>query len=145
LEKKYAFAVKGRGGGYGAQRGLLAATTLSRRLTGGEEFCSFLDFCLDPIIRGWYTLLIDKGQCAPQLKGKLMTNMMTPKELAVELDTDPKTVRKFLRSLTPDRAGKGGRWVIDANDLDAIKAKFADYSARRAAVFTLPADDDTDS
>lgn len=74
-----------------------------------------------------------------------MTNMMTPKELAVELDTDPKTVRKFLRSLTADRAGKGGRWVIDAADLEAIKAKFADYNARRAAVFTLPADDDTDA
>lgn len=67
---------------------------------------------------------------------------LTPKELALELGTDPKTCRKFLRSLTSDRAGKGGRWVIDANDLDALKERFAAFNARKATILSL--DDLTD-
>lgn len=67
---------------------------------------------------------------------------MTPKELAAELNTDPKSIRKFLRSLSDDRAGKGGRWAIDATDLPALAAAFADWGTRRATTFTLPSGDD---
>lgn len=66
---------------------------------------------------------------------------MTPKELALELDSDPKTIRKFLRSLTTERAGKGGRWIIDENDLDALRIAFDDFSSRRATIFELPETD----
>lgn len=142
LEKKHAFAVRGGGGGYGAGRGLLAATTLSAPPDAIGRISTFFAFCLDPHHGGWYTLLIDKGQCASQLKGKPMN--MTPKELAIELDTDAKTVRKFLRSLTTERAGKGGRWVIDADDLDTLKDRFAAYNSRRSTVLTI-ADFDTDT
>lgn len=65
---------------------------------------------------------------------------ITPKELAIELNTDAKTVRKFLRTLTTDRAGKGGRWVIDAADLDALRIKFADFNSRRTTTLTLTDD-----
>jgi hypothetical protein len=66
---------------------------------------------------------------------------MTPKELAILLDTDPKTCRKFLRSLTDDRAGKGGRWVIDEAMVDDLKVRFANFNARK--VTTLTINDDT--
>jgi hypothetical protein len=66
---------------------------------------------------------------------------MTPKELAIELDTDPKTCRKFLRSLTTDRAGKGGRWVIDSDDLDTLKDRFATFTSRRTTTLTINDED----
>lgn len=68
-------------------------------------------------------------------------NTITPKELAAILDTDAKTCRKFLRSLTDDRAGKGGRWAIDADDIDALTERFAAFTARRTITFSLEGDD----
>lgn len=65
---------------------------------------------------------------------------MTPKELAIELGTDPKTTRKFLRSLTTDRAGKGGRWVIDPADLPALKERFANWNSRTTTTLIIDAD-----
>lgn len=91
-------------------------------------------------MKGWYTYLINKGQSRPPRKGNDMTNTITAKELAAELNTDAKTCRKFLRSLTDDRAGKGGRWEIDAADLDTLKDRFAAFTARRSTTLTLTDD-----
>ena len=66
---------------------------------------------------------------------------MTPKELAAEFDTDPRTIRKFLRSLTTDRAGKGGRWEIDPADLDALRDRFDAFNARRTTTLIITTDD----
>lgn len=46
---------------------------------------------------------------------------ITAKQLAGELGTDPKSFRRFLRSLTEDRAGKGGRWLFDDATAEAIR------------------------
>lgn len=51
--------------------------------------------------------------------------VLTAKELAAELGTDPKSFRRFLRGLTEDRAGKGGRWTFDTPTADAIRAAWA--------------------
>ena len=60
---------------------------------------------------------------------------ITPKELAVEVNSDPKTVRKFLRHITPkdDRPGKGSRWVIPANAkaLTKLKGQFDAWDEAR--------------
>ncbi len=55
---------------------------------------------------------------------------LTVKELATELDTDPRTARKFLRSITPAEAhpGKGSRWAIEKREVRSLKKKFADFS-----------------
>lgn len=65
---------------------------------------------------------------------------MTPTEVAAEIGTDPKTFRKFLRSLTPNRAGKGGRWNIDASDVDALADRFQDWKSGKATKFVLDAE-----
>jgi hypothetical protein len=68
---------------------------------------------------------------------------LTPKEIAVEFQTDPKTLRKFLRSITPkdDQPGKGSRWSVPANaksltklrsQFDAWEIKRKEDAARRA-------------
>lgn len=87
---------------------------------------------LDPLAPSWYIYPINKGEMPPT-KG----NQMTPKELAQELDSDPKQVRKFLRSLTTDRAGKGGRWVIEDSDLPMLKERFANWNSRSTTTLSI--------
>jgi hypothetical protein len=57
-------------------------------------------------------------------------------ELATELGTDPRTARKFLRSITPkeNQPGKGSRWSIEKKSLASLRKQFATYlEARRSA------------
>jgi hypothetical protein len=67
---------------------------------------------------------------------------ITVKDLAETLDTDARTTRKFLRSVTPkDAPGKGGRWEIERKSVASYKkqfAKFAQAAAERAAKATEP-------
>ena len=64
-----------------------------------------------------------------------MSAPITPTELAKLCNTDPKTMRRFMRSLTDERVGRGGRWEIDAADVDAIVAAFNGRSSARSARF----------
>lgn len=85
---------------------------------------------------------------------------ITVADFAAELDTDPRTARKFLRSVTPldDQPGKGSRWSIEKRDLRSLRSKFAkwttaqeDAKAARAEAKATPAeeapalDDDADT
>lgn len=56
-------------------------------------------------------------------------------ELATELDTDARTTRKFLRSVTPkeDQPGKGSRWVIEKKSVRSLKSQYAKYIAQLEA------------
>lgn len=44
----------------------------------------------------------------------------SPKDLAAQLDTDPKSFRRWLRRHTDSRAGKGGRWSFDAETAEQL-------------------------
>lgn len=46
------------------------------------------------------------------------------KEVAAELGLDPKSFRRWLRSITEDRANKGGRWVFSAETKDELIARY---------------------
>jgi hypothetical protein len=54
---------------------------------------------------------------------------ITVTDLATELNTDPRTARKFLRSITPADAqpGKGSRWAIEKREVRSLKSKFAKF------------------
>lgn len=67
---------------------------------------------------------------------------MTPKEIAVELGTDPKTCRRFLRKIANETPGKGGKWSIDAAMLPDLIARFETY--RNRTTTTLNASNITD-
>ena len=47
-------------------------------------------------------------------------------DLSTALEANPRTVRKFLRSVTPveDQPGKGGRWQIEKRDIRGLQKKF---------------------
>lgn len=66
----------------------------------------------------------------------IMSTVMTPTEFAVTVDSDGRTVRKFLRSITPrdDQPGKGSRWELAAGkrDLTKLQKQFREWSAKQA-------------
>lgn len=74
----------------------------------------------------------------------MTAEFITPKAFANEIAADPKQVRKFLRSLTPDRAGKGGRWEIPASMIPELKIRFAEFEKRNTRIFTPAIDDAND-
>ena len=59
---------------------------------------------------------------------------ITVSDLALELDTDARTARKFLRSVTPADAqpGKGSRWEIEKRDVRSLRSKFTKFAAANA-------------
>jgi len=85
-----------------------------------------------------------------------MSTLITPAELALELGTDARTTRKFLRSITPrdEQPGKGSRWGIKGTktNIASLKKRFAEFAAAqeaaraaRDAKAAAPADDDADA
>lgn len=54
---------------------------------------------------------------------------ITVQDLATELNTDPRTARKFLRSVTPadSQPGKGSRWAIEKRDIRSLRSKFTKW------------------
>ena len=59
---------------------------------------------------------------------------ITVSELALDLDTDARTARKFLRAITDAdlQPGKGSRWAIEKRDIRSLKSKFAKFAAAAA-------------
>lgn len=64
----------------------------------------------------------------------------TVKEIALDFESDPRTVRKFLRDTLPkdEQPGKGSRYAIEAKSVRSLKKQFIDWTAAKAA----PVDDD---
>lgn len=70
----------------------------------------------------------------------IMTAKITTAEFAAALHTDPKTVRKYLRSVTPkdDQPGKGSRWELPGTKTAIAKhlkqfTKWTEDEAKRNA------------
>jgi hypothetical protein len=68
---------------------------------------------------------------------------ITTAEMASELGTDGRTLRKFLRSITPkeEQPGKGSRWVLEGNkrDISKMRKQFSDWTAAQEK----PAEEET--
>lgn len=66
-----------------------------------------------------------------------MAKTMTPKEIAAQFGTDPRTLRKFLRTDARDRGaetpGKGSRWEIEARSVRSLRKRFDVWNAARTA------------
>ena len=62
------------------------------------------------------------------------------KDLAKELGIDAKSFRRWLRSQTPDRANKGGRWIFDTES----KAAWLNAYNTRSHQGTEPSPPDAD-
>jgi CO/xanthine dehydrogenase Mo-binding subunit len=75
----------------------------------------------------------------------IMTATITTAELATELDTDPRTLRKFLRS-EGSGVGKGSRYALPGTkrEINALAKKFAKWDEARNAD-TTPESDNSDN
>lgn len=60
---------------------------------------------------------------------------ITIADLATTLETDPRTARKFMRSITPKDAqpGKGSRWAIEKREVRSLRSKFSKFAAEEEA------------
>lgn len=62
---------------------------------------------------------------------------LSAKELAVQLETDGRTVRKFLRQVVRaaglESPGKGQRWAIESKDVKKLKTHFVRWNAAQVA------------
>lgn len=69
-----------------------------------------------------------------------MTKTLSVKEVADMLDTDGRTLRKFLRkeirdnggTIGEDSPGKGGRYAIEAKAVAGIRKRFATWTVKEA-------------
>jgi hypothetical protein len=68
-----------------------------------------------------------------------MATMRTVKEIAQDFETDPRTLRKFLRDTLPldEQPGKGSRYAIEAKQVRSLKTKFIAWTEAR----TKPVED----
>lgn len=59
----------------------------------------------------------------------------TPKEFALQVESDARTVRKFLRDVTPrdEHPGKGSRWAIENRQVRSLTKKFRNWDEERKA------------
>lgn len=64
-----------------------------------------------------------------------MAQVLSPAELAVELESDARTIRKFLRSVTPkdEQPGKGSRWTIERRSLRTLRKQYAEWNTNAPA------------
>jgi hypothetical protein len=66
----------------------------------------------------------------------IIMSTMTPTEFAATVESDGRTVRKFLRSITPkdEQPGKGSRGELPAGKRETTKLQkqFAQWSAKQA-------------
>jgi hypothetical protein len=64
-----------------------------------------------------------------------MAQVLSAKEVAVKLDTDARTLRKFLRSDAKENGtetpGKGGRYQIEAKKVASLRKRFQVWDAAR--------------
>ena len=58
-----------------------------------------------------------------------MATILTAQELAVEFETDARTIRKFLRSVTPkeNQPGKGKKWGIEKKSLRTLRKQYSEW------------------
>lgn len=62
------------------------------------------------------------------------TKVLTTNEVADEIGTEPKTLRKFFRSnnCSIEPVGQGKRYGISADDVEELKAQFAAWAGGKA-------------
>lgn len=63
-----------------------------------------------------------------------MAETLSAKEAALELGTNARTFRKFMRAITPkeDQPGQGNRYAIEADDMKKLKQQFEEWNAPKA-------------
>lgn len=85
----------------------------------------------------WHDYLIAPKGGANDPKGMIEMATMTTADIATELNTTPRTLRKFLRADAKAKGattpGKGARYAIEKRELRSLRTRFAAWEAARDA------------
>ena len=73
---------------------------------------------------------------ATRKESEMTAKPKTPKELAIELNIDQKTLRRIMRSMAAETPGSGGRWEIDADFEGALRERVSRTHNRKTVKFT---------
>lgn len=81
-----------------------------------------------------------------------MPNALSAKDVAMLLDVDAKTFRRFVRSyvkrvggvIGEDTPGRGGRYAFDESEMDAIRDAFNAWRTTRSGMLISFVSDDED-
>lgn len=65
------------------------------------------------------------------------TSTITVKDLCAELNAEPKAFRRWLRTQTDARAGRGGRWAFSPEVAEQLKDRYAKRSEAKATTPVL--------
>lgn len=74
-----------------------------------------------------------------------MAVSLTTTEVAEELETDTRTLRKFLRATRGDGhavVGKGARYSFERKEIRSLKSQFTKWTAQKAAEKAAKAESD---
>jgi hypothetical protein len=89
----------------------------------------------------WHDYLIAPNGGANESKGNAMTTMTTA-EVAADLQTTPRALRKFLRSdsCTIEAVGKGSRYAITKGQIRSLRSQYAKFLTAQEALKAEKAD-----
>jgi hypothetical protein len=72
-----------------------------------------------------------------------MAEPLSAKQAAIALETDARTLRKFLRKRN-GLVGQGYRWLIDPDDIEQLKLEFKLWQSRSMEIQTIDGNDEPD-
>lgn len=117
-----------------------------------HEYLFFGEYVAASMIQriGWR---LRRHSGAAPYQGMRNMAMLSAKDVAIQLDVDAKTFRRFVRSyvkrsggvIGQDTPGRGGRYAFDEDEMDAIRDAFAAWRTMRSGqlvTFTLEANDE---
>lgn len=75
-----------------------------------------------------------------------MAEVLSAKELAIELGCDARTCRKFLRDIVPpeEQPGQGGRWTFTPKQAKKLVRKFEEWNSAKTKRQTATAPEDVE-
>lgn len=65
-------------------------------------------------------------------------NGTTPKDLAAEMNINPKSLRRFIRAHFADRAGSGNRYNLTDEACDYIRNNYGKVAIRKVVTLSAP-------
>jgi hypothetical protein len=87
---------------------------------------------------------IKEGATAPDRGERESMATLSAKEAALELGTDARTFRKFMRTITPkdEQPGQGNRYAIEARSMKGLRKKFDEWNKPKVKADPVETDDE---
>lgn len=77
----------------------------------------------------------NRGDDNNRTEKEMISMTLNTTQVAEKLETTPRELRKFLRSITEkdSQPGKGSRWSLEGREIPKLRKQFADWKAAQEA------------